>query len=203
MAKVIVRGRIVNDDWTLVQFPVKDGPVRKQAGKPVLFKITGEAAASPEEITALPIPAGKVIVPLPVWLARKDEFAARMSAGSLAVWIDSFESPEALVESVGDANRLPLVAINFPRFADGRGYSFATLLRQRYGYKGELRAIGDVLHDQLFYLKRCGFDAFAVRADRNIEDALRGLNDFSEPYQSAVDQPLPLYRRHARVVAKN
>ena len=83
-----------------------------------------------------------------------------------------------------------------------RGYSFAALLRARFGYRGELRAIGDIWQDQLFYLKRCGFDAFAVRTDKNIEDALRGLNDFSETYQTAVDQPLPLYRRHARVVAK-
>ena len=198
MAKLIVRGQIVTDDWTLVQFPVKDEPVRKQAGKPVLFKITGEQAASAEEIAALTIAPGKVIVPLPVWLARRAELDARLAAGELGVWLDSFESPEALVESLADINQLPLIAVNFPRFVDGRGYSFAALLRGRYGYRGELRAIGDVLHDQLFYMKRCGFDAFAVRAEKNIEDALRGLADFSEPYQATVDQALPLYRRQAR-----
>jgi len=198
MAKLIVRGQIVHDDWTLVQFPVKDEPVRKQAGKPVLFKITGEQAATAEEIAALTIAPGRVIVPLPVWLARRDELGARLLAGELGVWLDSFESPEALVESLADINQLVLIAINFPRFVDGRGYSFAALLRGRYGYRGELRAIGDVLHDQLFYMKRCGFDAFAVRAEKNIEDALRGLADFSEPYQATVDQALPLYRRQAR-----
>jgi uncharacterized protein (DUF934 family) len=198
MAKVIVGNRVVEDSWTLMQYPVKNEPVRKQAGKVVLFKITGESAATAEEIAALAVPAGKVIVPLAVWLARKDELTARLSDGMLGVWIDSFESPEALVASVGEVNRFPLIAINFPRFVDGRGYSFATLLRSRYGYTGELRAIGDVLHDQLFYMKRCGFNAYALRADRNIEDALRGLQDFSEPYQAAVDQALPLYRRHAR-----
>ena len=198
MAKIIVRGQIVTDDWTLVQFPVKDQPVRKQAGKPVLFKITGEPAATAEEIAALAIPAGKVIVPLPVWLARRSELEARLAAGRLGVWLDSFESPEALVESLADINRLALIAVNFPRFVDGRGYSFATLLRSRYGYRGELRAIGEVLRDQLFYMKRCGFDAFAVRAEKNIEDALRGLGDFSEPYQATVDLASPLYRRHAR-----
>jgi uncharacterized protein (DUF934 family) len=198
MAKVIVRGKIVDDDWTLIQFPARNEPVRKQAGKPVIFRITGETAATAEEIAALAIPAGKVIVPLAAWLARKDELAPRLTAGELAVWIDSFESPEALVESVDDINRLPLIAVNFPRFLDGRGYSFATLLRTRCGYRGELRAIGDVLHDQLFYLKRCGFDAYAVRADKNIEDALRGLGDFNETYQATVDQTLPLYRRRPR-----
>lgn len=198
MPKLILRGQIVDDDWTLLRFPEKNEPVRKQAGKPVIFRVTGEQAASAEEITALPIPTGKVIVPLPVWLARKDEFAPRFNAGEIGVWLDSFESPEALAESINDINRLPLIAVNFPRFVDGRGYSFATLLRSRYRYTGELRAVGDVLHDQLFYMKRCGFDAFALRSDKNIEDALRGLNDFSETYQSTVDQALPLYRRYAR-----
>ncbi len=198
MAKLILRGQVVNDEWTLVQFPVKEGPVRKQAGKPVLFRITGEQAASADEIAALEVPAGKVIVPLPAWLARKDELAARLAQGELGVWIDSFESPEALAESIEKLNQFAVIAINFPRFADGRGYSIAALLRTRYGYTGELRAIGDVLHDQLFYMKRVGFDAYAVRADKNIEDALRGLNDFSETYQPSVDEPRPLFRRHAR-----
>lgn len=198
MPKIIFRDRVVDDDWTWVKYPVKDEPVRKQAGKAVLFKITGEAAANVEDIAALAIPAGKVIIPLSAWLARKDELRARFDQGTLAVWLDSFESPETLVASVDDINRFKLIAVNFPRFVDGRGYSFATLLRTRYGYVGELRAIGDVLHDQLFYMKRCGFDAYAVRADRNIDDALRGLKDFSEPYQATVDLSLPLYRRHAR-----
>lgn len=198
MAKVIVRGQIVDDEWTLVRFLAKDGPVRKQAGKPVLFKITGEPAANDEEIAALKIPEGKVMVPLSVWLARKDEFLVRLNQRSLGVWLDSFERIELLAESIDDLNRFAVIAVNFPRFTDGRGYSVATLLRTRLRYTGELRAIGDVLQDQFFYLKRVGFDAFAVRADKNVENALRGLNVFSETYQSAVDQPLPLYRRHAR-----
>ena len=198
MAKIIVRDQIVSDDWALIRFPVKDEPVRKQAGQPVIFKITGEPAASAEEIAALQIPEDKVIVPLSVWLARKDELLPRLNQGSLGVWLDSFERIESLAESLDNLNRFTVIGVNFPRFGDGRGYSIATLLRTRYGYTGELRAIGDVLHDQLFDLKRVGFDTFALRADKNIEDALRGFNDFSETYQSAVDQPLPLFRRHAR-----
>ena len=85
--------------------------------------------------------------------------------------------------------------MNFPKFADGRGYSIARLLRERYAYRGEIRAIGDVLQDQLFFMKRCGIDAYAVRADKDIEAALTGLRDFSEAYQAAVDQPQPLFRR--------
>jgi len=196
--KIILDNRVVEDNWTLVQYPAKNEPVRKQAGKPVLFKITGETAANAEEIAALTIPAGNVIVPLSAWLARKDELAPRLQDGTLAVWLDSFEPIENLVGSVDDINRFPLIAINFPRFVDGRGYSYASLLRTRYRYTGQIRAIGDVLHDQLFYMKRCGFNAYAVRADRDIEDALRALKDFSEPYQAHVDQALPLYRRYAR-----
>jgi uncharacterized protein (DUF934 family) len=71
-------------------------------------------------------------------------------------------------------------------------------LRARLGYTGELRAIGDVLRDQLFYLQRVGFDAFEPRADRSIEDALKGLSDFSEVYQTSIDQKSPLFRRVQR-----
>jgi uncharacterized protein (DUF934 family) len=198
MPKIILRDRVVDDDWNVLHYPVRNEPVRKQAGKLVLFKVTGEQAASAEEIAALVIPEGRVLVPLSAWLARKQALAARLDQGTLGVWLDSFESPEALVASVDDINRVPVIAVNFPRFIDGRGYSFATLLRSRYGYKGQIRAIGDVLHDQLFYMKRCGFDAYALRADRNIDDALRGLKDFTDPYQATIDTALPLYRRYIR-----
>jgi len=83
--------------------------------------------------------------------------------GKLGVWIDANEGPEALA---GDVQRFPLIAVNFPKFGDGRGYSIARLLRERYGYKGELRAIGDVLHDHLYFMEQCGFDAFALREDQ-------------------------------------
>ena len=116
-----------------------------------------------------------------------------VSAGA-GVWLDSSEGPEALV---GDLDALSIIAVNFPKFADGRSYSTAHLLRERYGYRGEIRAIGDVLHDQLFFMKRCGIDAYAVRADKDIEAALAGLSTFSDAYQAAVDQPQPLFRRRA------
>lgn len=200
MSNLIKNNAIVADEWTLVKLPAPaEETVRKQAGKVVIFKVTGEPAATPEQIAGTVIPpAGRVIVPLTVWLARKDELAARFAQGEIGVWLDSYELLEDLTSSVADINSLPLIALNFPRFVDGRGFSMAALLRTRYGYKNELRAIGDVLRDQLYFMKRCGFDAFSIRADRSAEDALASLRDFSEPYQGAVDNPLPVWRRHAR-----
>ena len=90
---------------------------------------------------------------------------------------------------------LALIAVDFPAFKDGRGYSTAWLLRSRYGWTGELRAIGDVLRDQMFFYKRVGFNAYAVREDKDIEEALIGLNDFSDVYSGSIDQPIPLFRR--------
>ena len=199
MHNLIRNNSVVTDDWTLVSLPaLPEEAIRKQAGKVVIFRLTGEAAATPEQISGTSIPAGNVIIPLTVWLARKDELASRVDRREIGVWLDTFEPVEDLVDSVSDINSLPLVAINFPRFADGRGFSIATLLRTRFGYRNEIRAIGDVLRDQLFYMKRCGFDAFAMREDRSAEDALASLRDFSEPYQGAVDNPLPVWRRYAR-----
>jgi uncharacterized protein (DUF934 family) len=153
----------------------------------------------PADADALPT-SGKLIIPLERWLARRDTLTARtQDAEPLAVWLESHEDPATLID---DLHRLALIAVNFPRFADGRGYSTGFLLRQRYGFKGELRAIGDVLRDQLFYLQRVGFNAFAVRAGRDIEDALSALDDFSETYQASSDQPVPLFRRRAAAIGK-
>lgn len=198
MARLITKTAIVNDDWTLVTLPAPaEDTVRKQAGKVVIFKVTGEAAATLEQIAGTVIPAtGKILVPLTVWVARKDELAAR---GEVGIWLESFELLEDLLASVEDINRLPVIAIHFPRFVDGRGFSLATLLRTRYGFKNELRAIGDVLRDQLYFMKRCGFDAYALREDKSAEDAIASFRDFSEPYQGAVDNPLPVWRRYPRV----
>ena len=74
-------------------------------------------------------------------------------------------------------------------FSDGRGYSNARILRERLGYRGELRAIGDVLRDQLFLMRRCGFDSFEIRPDRSAADALASLRDFRHAYQHATDDP--------------
>ncbi|QGZ31546.1 DUF934 domain-containing protein [Stutzerimonas stutzeri] len=131
-----------------------------------------------------------LIVPLQLWLDHAHALKAR--DGGLGVWLDADEVVEEIAD---DLEHFRVIALNFPAFTDGRHYSSARLLRERYGYKGEIRAIGDVLRDQLFYMRRCGFDAFAVRPDRDPYDALEGLKDFSVAYQSAADEPLPLFRR--------
>ena len=168
MSKIIKNERIVEDRWQVVR--LAEGQTAEALG------LTGEA----------------LIVPLAVWLARKGEILARQQP--VGVWLDSSEEPQAIA---GDLEHFTLIAVNFPKFTDGRGFSIARLLRERYAYRGEIRAIGDVLQDQLFFMKRCGIDAYAVREDKNIEKALAGLRAFSESYQAAVDQPQPLFRRRS------
>ena len=106
--------------------------------------------------------------------------------------IEPHEDPAALASSLASAAR---VEVNVPKFTDGRGYSIARLLRERLGYRGELRAVGDISRDQLFYLSRVGFDAFLLRDGEDAEEALAALNDFSEAYQASAKQPQPLFRR--------
>ena len=130
------------------------------------------------------------IVPLQLW--RDHGHALKARDGGLGIWLDSDEEAEEIGD---DVQHFQVIALNFPAFTDGRSYSNARLLRDRYQYTGELRAIGDVLRDQLFYMARCGFDAFAIRADKDPEAALEGLKDFSVTYQAAADNPLPLFRR--------
>ncbi|PTU73434.1 DUF934 domain-containing protein [Pseudomonas mangrovi] len=131
-----------------------------------------------------------LIVPLALW--REHAHALKARDGGLGVWLDADEQIEEIAE---DLAHFKVIALNFPAFTDGRHYSSARLLRERYGYKDEIRAIGDVLRDQLFLMRRCGFDAFAVRADRDPYDALEGLKDFSVTYQAAADDPRPLFLR--------
>ena len=142
------------------------------------------------------VPTGRVIVPLATWLARHDELSVRPNTG---VWLDGGDDPEAISADLG---RLAVVAIRFPKFADGRGYSLAFLLRTRYEYQGELRAVGEVLRDQFDYLRRCGFDAFKPREGRydaaQLEASLASLSDFTHPYQASVHPANPLFRRTRR-----
>ncbi|SDH38643.1 Uncharacterized conserved protein, DUF934 family [Duganella sp. OV458] len=175
---LMIKGReVVEDDWQVLRLaePVEGAP-----------------AVDPATVA---VPEGKFIVPLSLWLVQREVLAARTAAGDIAVWIAPDERPETLK---GLLEQFPLIAVDFPKFTDGRGYSIAYNLRTRLGWSGELRAIGDVLRDQLFSMQRVGFDAYSVRADRDVHDALKGLSDFSETYQASVDQKVPLFRRHAR-----
>ena len=87
------------------------------------------------------------------------------------------------------------VEVSFPKFGDGRGYSIAKLLRTRYGYRGELRAVGHITRDLLFFMESCGFDAYELREGENPHEALASFEDFSEAYQASVARPVPLFRR--------
>lgn len=141
-----------------------------------------------------PLPeTGDVIVPLETW-ARWLEQPTPGRSGQVGVLLKSDERPE----QIPALERAPLIAIEFPKFVDGRGYSSARLLRERFRYQGELRAVGDVLHDQLFYMSRVGFNSFALKAGKDIEGALAAFDDFSVAYQAAADDPRPLFRRVSR-----
>ena len=121
----------------------------------------------------------------------KIEKPSKPEAGEV-LRLEPGDDPARVADRLGAAAR---VEVNFPSFTDGRGYSIARLLRERYGYQGELRAVGDVQRDQLFYLSRCGFDAFLLREGQDAGEALSALRDFSEAYQASVERPEPLFRR--------
>ncbi|NWN90512.1 DUF934 domain-containing protein [Marinobacter adhaerens] len=161
----------------------RDGNIRKN-----LWVIQ----ARPENGESLSLPTDQhALIPADLWVADKETFAGKANVG---VWLDSHDEPGILAQY---ANDLPLIAVNFPRFSDGRGYSIARLLRERFGYRNELRAIGDVLLDQLQFMKRCGFDSYELRPDKDIGKAARSLNFFSQGYQAATDTDVPLFRRRA------
>lgn len=133
----------------------------------------------------------QVIVPLSLWQQNKSELQAVQQLG---VWL---EADQAIEDLIDDLAQFAVIALNFPVFTDGRHFSSARLLRERYAYTGEIRAIGDVFRDQLFFMQRCGFDAYVIRADLCPTDALKSLTELSVSYQAAYDQNLPLYRRRS------
>ena len=129
---------------------------------------------------------GPEVLDLEQWLQMEDR-------ATRAVVLEPGETLAPLLEHIDE---LPLVLVNFPTFMDGRGFSYGRELRER-GYKGELRAVGHFMRDQLTYLSRCGFDAFQFEDESELEAALQSLADFSEYYQASVDRPQPLFRRRA------
>lgn len=142
---------------------------------------------------AQPLPHGSIIVSQARWQRERAALLERGSA--LGVLLANTSAVATLAD---DLSQLALVALEFPKFNDGRAYTQARLLRERYGYKGEIRATGEVLRDQLFFMARSGFDAFVLRSDQNLEAALAAFHDFSDAYQPAADQPLPLFRRRSK-----
>ncbi|MCC7547608.1 MAG: DUF934 domain-containing protein [Burkholderiales bacterium] len=149
------------------------------------WRVIGLASGEP----SLPYAhAEDIIVPLAAWTDDARSLSHR--PGRTGIWLGPTDDPAQLAAHAFPA----LVAVHFPLFSDGRGNSTARLLRERYGYRGELRAIGDILRDQLYELARVGFDAFALRDDQDARAALRAFADFSEDYQAAADRA-PLFVR--------
>ena len=175
MALIIKNRSVVEDDFSLV--------------------CAAEDGALPA-VDALP--AGPVIVPFALWKVQRDALVASRAKEQLGVWLAPDDEPADLVP---DFDKIGVIAVDFPVFRDGRGFSIGRLLRERHQWTGELRAVGDVLRDQLLFHARCGFDAFAVRADKDINDALNAFDEFSEHYQGATDDLEPLFRRRAAVLA--
>ncbi len=131
-----------------------------------------------------PAPGTGQIHTLDQWLSRPDR-------SGCAVQLEPGQAPAPLFDQL---DQIPLIAINFPVFTDGRGFSYGRDLRE-HGFTGELRACGHFIRDQLNYLQRCGFDAFQMADESLLEESLPSLKDFSVSYQAAADQPLPLFRR--------
>lgn len=129
---------------------------------------------------------GPEVLDLEQWLEREDR-------ATRAVMLEPGETLAPLLEHIDE---IPLALVNFPTFMDGRGFSYGRELRES-GYRGELRAVGHFMRDQLTYLVRCGFDAFQMEDESELEAALDSLKDFSENYQASIDQPQPLFRRRA------
>jgi uncharacterized protein (DUF934 family) len=137
---------------------------------------------------ALPA-TGPVLVSWGRWSAERDALALRAPA-DLGIVVNAAELPP---EEIGaDAARFGLIAFEFPAFADGRAFSHAALLRGRYGFKGELRATGRIIPDQLLFLERCGFDAFELPEPHDPARALALFNEFSAAYQRGRDNLPPV-----------
>lgn len=137
------------------------------------------------------IVSGLFTVSFARWQAERDILKDHQSGLGLRLM-----GEDALEEIVADLAHFSLIVLNFPAFTDGRCYSFARLLRDRYGYEGEIRAQGDILHDQLFYMTQCGINSFEMFNSNNLTGAMVAFDDFSESYQTTVLKPEPLYRRN-------
>ncbi len=135
-----------------------------------------------------------IIQPAPGQICNLEQWLQLADRNGSAVQLEPGQEPAPLFDFV---EQIQLVVIHFPVFTDGRGFSYARDLRER-GYRGELRAAGHFIRDQLTYLQRCGFDAFQMAEESGLEEAVASLRDFSEHYQAAIDQPLPLFRRRTQ-----
>ncbi len=135
-----------------------------------------------------PVPdADFLLVPYETWKEQRETLMKRN--GKLGVRLAADQPPQLIAD---DLDRLDLVALAFPTFRDGRAYSYARLLRERYGFTKELRAVGNVLRDQFQFMHRCGFDAYAVADEKQAADWSRALSEISLVYQPSTDRRRPI-----------
>lgn len=171
MPKLIKDKQLVENNWVLV-----------------------DSDASLESVLAMK--SQQLLLPAYFWAQHKAELSALEA--EIGLWFDSSQNPALFQQTSGEAfEQFPVLALEFPIFKDGRAFSYAALLRQQFNYQGDLRAIGEVLRDQLTYMLRCGFSSFQIADDADEAVYLNGFSDFSENYQSTVSNPVPLFRRRA------
>ena len=137
-----------------------------------------------------------ILVPFETWRNNREALTA---ADSRIGVILAADQPPSLIAD--DVDRFDLVALDFPTFKDGRAYSYARLLRERYGYAKELRAVGHVLRDQFAFMQRCGFDAFEIDDETAAKDWARAVTEISGVYQPSTDRRRTIaWLRHRRPV---
>lgn len=136
-------------------------------------------------------PKSMLIIPFNDWFKATEKYDL---LALRAIWLDN-ETDVQILEPLLD--QIELIALHFPKFTDGRAYSQAVELRTQLKWRGELRAFGDVLRDQLTHMHRCGFNSFAVREDKDILDAVKGLTGISTRYSGSAIEPEPLFRRRS------
>lgn len=135
-------------------------------------------------------------VSLEEWQAQRE--ALRAADMPLGLRLASHESPAAVAD---DLDCFAAIALEFPKFTDGRAYTSARLLRERYGYQGEIRAVGEVLRDQIWFMRRCGFDAFELADEADAEALARAESEISVVYQPAADARPPAYLLRCHLAA--
>ena len=152
-----------------------------------------DAFASAVGAESIP-PDGAVIVDLDQWQAQRDALLSR--GAPVGVWLRPDDDPRSLAD---DLSKLAVVALEFPAFTDGRAYSNARILREQLRYQGELRAVGDVLLEQLHFMDRVGFDVFEVRSDDAVQAWKTASADIDVWYQPTGDgRKTALQRRWGR-----
>jgi uncharacterized protein (DUF934 family) len=171
MADILKQGQLHNDPWQVLRPEAESDPATQS------------------------IPSGQWLVPFGVWIAQRESLQAR--TGEIGVWLSPADDLNVVATEFA---AWPLIAIDFPKFTDGRGYSIAWRLRNHHKYVGELRAVGHVLVDQLYFMLRVGFDSLALDPGVCAETALKHLTPFPDSYQGSTDNPMPLYRQVDRTL---